>query len=217
MELQSSNEESLLWPYWVDYLKRTKRCDFIAQGTLINKHSIDQTIGRASLHGPVIASGVRRIFNFALIDENYEDNGERYQRSGDATHRATLNILPTNDAQDKVNGILFSALTADIDSLAEREYGYDLLPVEYKMAGEKAYAYMFIARQGSKVVGNRVLDDILPNESSLSICLNGAATYGLAFLQMWIESCYLANETPLMEHSYYQKLVLNLSRIISSR
>ena len=127
-----SNEESLLWPNWVEYLKGKKRCELIAQGTLINKHSIDQTIGRASLRGPVIASGVRRIFNFALIDENYEENGGRYKRSGDATHSATLNILSTGEAQDKVNGILFSVLAAEIDSLAEREYGYDLLPVEYK-------------------------------------------------------------------------------------
>ena len=216
MELQLSNEESLLWPNWVDYLKGQKRCDFIAQGTLINKHSIGQTIDRASLHGPVIASGVRRIFNFALIDENYEEYGGRYQRSGDATHSATLNILSTNDAQDKVNGILFSALAADIDSLAEREYGYDLLPVEYKTANENAYAYMFIARQGSKVVGHRVLGDILPNESSLSICLKGAATYGPSFLQMWIESCYLGDESPLMEHPYYQDLVLEISKFIDA-
>ncbi len=194
-----------------------KRCNFVAQGTLINKHSIAKTIDPASLHGPVVASGVRRIFNFALMDENYEEHGGRYKRSTVATHCATLNILSTGNVHDKVNGILFSALADDIDSLAEREYGYDLLPVEYRRADENAYAYMFIARQGSKAVGNRVLDDILPNESSLSICLNGAATYGSAFLQMWIESCYLADETPLMEHSYYQELVLNLSKIISSR
>ncbi len=207
----------MLWPCWIELLKNREPCQFIAQGTLINKHSINQTIDRANLHGQVIASGVKRIFNFALIDENYLEHGGRYQRSTNETHCATLNILSTGNTQDKVNGVLFSAPATAIDSLAEREYGYDLLPVEYSHGGEKAYAYMFIARQGSKVVGNRVLDDILPNESSLSICLNGAATYGLAFLQMWIESCYLADETPLMEHSYYQELVLNLSRIISSR
>jgi hypothetical protein len=198
-------------------LKGKKRCNFVAQGTLINKHSIAQTIDPESLHGPVVTSGVRRIFNFALMDENYEEHGGRYKRSTDSTHCATLNILSTGNVQDKVNGILFSASADDIDSLAEREYGYDLLPVEYRRTDETAYAYMFIARQGSKAVGNRVLDDILPNESSLSICLHGAATYGTGFLRMWIESCYLADETPLMEHSYYQELVLNLSRVISSR
>ena len=84
------------------------------------------------------------------MNENYEEHGGRYKRSTDATHCAILNILSTGNVQDKVNGILFSASADDIDSLAEREYGYDLLPVEYWRTDETAYAYMFIARQGSK-------------------------------------------------------------------
>lgn len=202
-----TSQEDLLWPNWVDHLKRERQAEFVAQGTLINKHSIGQTIGRAKLHGPVVASGVRRIFNFALVDENYVEHGGRYTRSADANHRATLNVLGTGSKRDKVHGILFSAAAADMDALAEREYGYDLLPVEYEGGEEKAIAYMFIARQDSKAIGHRVLDDILPNESSLSICLHGAATYGTAFLEMWIKSCFLADRTPLMGHPYYQTLV----------
>ena len=40
IELLPPNEENLLWPNWVDYLKGKQRCNFVAQGTLINKHSI---------------------------------------------------------------------------------------------------------------------------------------------------------------------------------
>ncbi len=206
-----TEEESLKWPNWVDYLKQEQQSDFIAQGTLINKHSIGQTIGRAILHGPVIAFGVRRIFNFALEDENYKEHGGRYSRSATLSHRATLNILRTRSSEDKVNGILFSADADDIDYLAKREYGYDLLPVEYEQLGARSVAYMFIARQDSKTIGHRVLDDILPNESSLSICLTGAATYGTAFLKMWIESCLLANMTPLIDDPYYGALIENIS------
>jgi len=202
-----SNEQNLLWPNWVDNLKQEKRSDFIAQGTLINKHSIGQTIGHTILHGPVVAFGVRRIFNFALEDQNYKERGGRYSRSVDPNRRATLNILRTGNAEDKINGILFSADAEDIDDLAEREYGYDLLPVVYKRAGARLEAYMFIARPDSKTIGHRVLDDILPNESSLSICLTGASTYGPDFLRMWIESCLLASKTPLIDDPYYAALI----------
>ena len=197
----------LLWPNWVEFLKRERQSDFIAQGTLINKRSIGQTIGRAMLHGPVVASGVRRIFNFALEDENYVEHGGRYNRSADPERRATLNILKTGNSEDKVNGILFSTDADDIDALAEREYGYDLLTVPYEHSGARSVANMFIARQDSEAVGHRVLDDILPNESSLSICLVGAATYGAAFLNMWIESCLLASKTPLIDDPYYAALI----------
>lgn len=206
-----AREDSLLWPNWLDKIKQEQRSVFIAQGTLINKHSIGQTIGRAALHGPVIAFGVRRIFNFALEEENYIEHDGRYSRSVHPSHRATLNILKTGSAEDKVNGILFSADSDDIDQLAEREYGYDILPVMYEQSGARSEAYMFIARQDSKIIGHRVLDDILPNESSLSICLTGAATYGAAFLKMWIESCLLANKTPLIDDPYYAALVDEIS------
>ena len=103
-----------------------------------------------------------------------------------------------------------------VDALAQREYDYDLLPVEYRPSDKKALAYMFIARKESQAIGHRVLDNILPNESSLSICLTGAATYGKVFLDTWIESCYLADGTPLMGNFYFQKLVRKLLNDISS-
>ena len=209
-------DENLLWPSWANFAKRKQHCDFIAQGTLINKHSIGKTIDRARLRGPVIASGVKRIFNFALVDENYEEHGGRYERSPKDNHCATLNIVHTGNVQDKVNGILFSTSPTDIDALAQREYGYDLLPVEYRPSDNKALAYMFIARKESQAIGHRVLDNILPNESSLSICLTGAATYGKVFLDTWIESCYLADGTPLMGNFYFQKLVRELLNDINS-
>ena len=159
----------------------------------------------------MVAFGVKRIFNFALEDGNYKELGGRYSRSVSPGRRATLNILETGNAEDKVNGVLFSIDPAELDSLAEREYGYDLLPVTYERSGARSVAYMFIARQNSKTIGHRVLDDILPNESSLSICLTGAATYGSAFMSMWIESCLLANRTPLIDDPYYAALIKEVS------
>ena len=203
----NADDERLLWPDWPDFVKTAPERRFIAQGTLINRQSIAQTIGAANLHGPVLAEGVRRVFNFGLEDANYLEHGGRYERSAEPSHRATLNIFHTGNPDDTVNGILFSTPIEDIDALAEREYGYDLLPVDYRTAGATGRAYMFIARRTSRAIGHRVLDDILPNESSLSTCLLGAATYGRSFLQSWIDSCYLADGTPLAAHSYYAELI----------
>lgn len=208
------NKENLLWPYWTDFLKTEPHCKFIAYGTLINKHSIGKTIDRASLEGLATALGVRRVFKFALMDENYRDQGGLYERSAEHNHRATLNLVHTGNHQDKVNGILFSIKPDDIDALAKREYGYDVVPVEYEQASEKGSAYMFIARKESQAIGHRVLDDILPNESSLTTCLTGAATYGEAFLDMWVASCYLADGTPLMGNPYYKSFVEDLLKTL---
>jgi hypothetical protein len=200
-------EKNLLWPYWQDFLKGKQHCKFIAYGTLINKHSIGKTIDRASLEGVAIAFGVRRVFKFALMDENFRDHGGLYERSAEHNHCATLNLLHTRNSHDKVNGVLFSIKPDGIDALAKREYGYDVVPVEYEQANAKGSAYMFIARKESQAIGHRVLDDILPNESSLATCLTGAATYGKTFLDMWVASCYLADGTPLVENRYYRNLV----------
>ena len=75
-------------------------------------------------------------------------------------------------------------------------------------------AYMFIARKNSVVVGHRVRDDILPNESSVSICLRGASSYGQDFVHAWIDSCYLADGTKLMANPYCEKLVRQILHAI---
>jgi hypothetical protein len=170
-------------------------------------------VGDAHVEGPAIAFGLRRTFNFALIDQNYEENGGRYERSVEPNHCATLNLVHTGNRHDQLNGIMLSIARDDIDALAQREFGYDLVPVEHERADGTYSAYVFLARKESPVIGERVLDSILPNESALRTCLAGAATYGQAFLVNWIASCHLANGTPLMENSYYRDLVENhLSR-----
>lgn len=201
------NDKNLLWPHWPDFLKGQRRCKIIAYGTLINKHSIGKTIGHARVEGPVVALGLKRIFNFSLIDENYQEQGGRYERSAEHDHCATLNLVHTGNAQDKLNGIMFSIARDDIDALAQREYGYDIVPVEHDQMDATDLAYVFLARKESPITGDRVLDNIFPNESALRICLTGAATYGKAFLDTWIASCYLADGAPLMENLYYRNFV----------
>ena len=199
-------KHSYLWPYWLDFLKQQKDIRIVTFGTLINRNSIQETISSLASTEPVIALRVKRIFNFALIDDNYVDQGGRYERSSRENHISTLNIQYTGDIRDQVNGVLLSVSPGDIDALAEREYGYDIIPVEYEGSNRKGSAYMFIARQ-SQQIGHRVRNDILPNESALTICLTGASTYGKEFLEAWINSCSLADGTALTDHPYYKNII----------
>ena len=199
-------KHSYLWPYWIDFLKQQKDIRIITFGTLINRSSIQETVSSLVSTEPVIALRVKRIFNFALIDENYVDQGGRYERSSRENHISTLNIQYTGDIRDQVNGVLLSFSPGDIDALAEREYGYDVIPVDYEGSNQKGSAYMFIARQSQRI-GHRVRNDILPNESALTICLTGASTYGKEFLEAWINSCSLADGTALADHPYYKNII----------
>jgi hypothetical protein len=158
------------------------------------------------LQGPVVAHGVQRIFNFALVDENYAEFGGRYTPSAHPERRATLNVVETGQQRDVVNGVLFTVKSDEIEDIATREYGYDLLPVQYS-GQSHGVAHLFIARKDSEHIGHRVLDDILPNESSLNTCLVGAATYGDDFLRTWIRSCITADGQALIEHKYCCKII----------
>ncbi len=195
------------WVDWPERIKRQSHARFIAYGTLINRHSIGTTLSNAVIEGPVIASGVRRIFNFVLEDGNYQDCGGRYARSAHPHRRATLNVLHTEHSHDRLNGVLFSVPVGELQALAEREYGYDVVAVECAGADEASWAYIFTASKASPQIGHRVADDVLPNESAVTTCLAGAATYGKEFLEGWIDSCYLADETPLRDDPYYKNLI----------
>ncbi len=96
------------------------------------------------------------------------------------------------------------------DALAEREAGYDIIPVVYALIDDSeilSKAYMFIARKTSSEIGHRVKDDALPNESALETCLAGASEYGRGFRDTWIRHCRLADGSRLLEHDYYRILI----------
>jgi hypothetical protein len=111
------------------------------------------------------------------------------------------------NTDDTLNGILFSVAAEEIQALAKREYGYDVVAVGCTGAAGSSSAFIFTASKASPHIGHRVADDVLPNESAVTTCLTGAATYGREFLELWIDSCYLANGTPLRDDPYYRNLI----------
>ena len=116
-------------------------------------------------------------------------------------------VETTRQKNDFVNEILFTVQASEVAAIAEREFGYDLLPVEISDPTVNGEANLFIARKNSEFVGHRVMDNILPNESSLKTCLEGAATYGPEFVRMWIGSCLTADRTALAEHGYCRDII----------
>jgi hypothetical protein len=203
-------DENHRWPNWPEFLRRRESVEFIGYGTLINKVSASRSMSGASERKPVNAFGVRRVFNFVLEDKNYADHGGLYRRSEFENHVATLNIQETGKSEDIVNGVLMQVSNNDVDGLAEREAGYDIISVVYSLVESPqtvSRAYIFTARQGSSDIGHRVRNDVLPNESSLETCLSGARDYGEEFLDTWIRHCYLADGSRLLANDYYRTLV----------
>ena len=169
-------DENHRWPNWPEFLRRRESVEFIGYGTLINKVSASRSMSGASERKPVNAFGVRRVFNFVLEDKNYADHGGLYRRSEFENHVATLNIQETGKSEDIVNGVLMQVSNNDVDGLAEREAGYDIISVVYSLVESPqtvSRAYIFTARQGSSDIGHRVRNDVLPNESSLPVRSQG--------------------------------------------
>lgn len=203
-------DENFIWPNWPEFLRKQGSAAFVGYGTLINKTSASHSLSEAGEREPVNAFGVRRIFNFVLEDKNYVDHGGLYKRSNFENHVATLNVQETGSNEDIVNGVLMQVSNDGLDGLAEREAGYDIIPVVYSViadAEKVSKAYMFTARQGSPEIGHRVKDDVLPNESSLETCLAGARDYGGEFLNTWVLHCYLADGNRLLDNDYYRILI----------
>ena len=203
-------DENYYWPHWPEFLRQQGSADLIVYGTLINKLSASRTLNQSDDRSSVHAFGVRRIFNFVLEEQNYVENGGNYRRSQFQNHRATLNVQETGNKEDIVNGVLMKVTEDGLDGLAEREAGYDIIPVVYALIENPenlSKAYMFIARQSSPEIGHRVRDDVLPNESALETCLAGANDFGRSFVETWVNHCYLADGSRLLQNDYYSALV----------
>jgi hypothetical protein len=203
-------DESYYWPHWPVFLKEQGSTEFIVYGTLINKMSASRTLNQSEDRSSVHAFGVRRVFNFVLEEQNYVENGGLYRRSDFENHKATLNVQETGEKQDIVNGVLMKVTEEGFDALAEREAGYDIIPVDYALIDEPekiSNAYMFIARDTSAEIGYRVKDDVLPNESALETCLAGASDFGKSFVDTWVQHCHLADGSRLLDNDYFSALV----------
>lgn len=166
----------------------------VAYGSLVNFVSSVQTLDEESTsrRRPVIAFGVRRLFNY-----NMPSAVGRYSTATNSIARAALNVRLTGDINDVVNGILLEVLLRDIPAMRSREEGYDLVPVAcigWKRMDEPPFLAYILRCPDELRDGKRLIKDkIEPHLEYYLLCRKGAAEFGEEFLHYWLATAYLAD------------------------
>ena len=165
----------------------------VGYGSLVNGTSAAMTLRETgALPRPVIAHGIRRVFNYRMSEPH-----SRYEVCTDDRNRALLNIDWTRDPGDTISGVLLEVALDDLPALRLRESDYDLVPVACVHWGEPDLppepAFALHCHEHSERGQRRVDRSLLPNRDYYEICRVGAATYGEDFLQHWLESTYLGD------------------------
>ncbi len=164
----------------------------LVYGSLVNRDSAELTLSKSTIESsrPAVAFGARRIFNYLMPMET-----DRYGPVHSPEARAALNILPTGLVEDAFNGLIIEVALNDIDSTRGREIGYDLYPVATiewdRLDGDPMLAYVLHARNSSTT--KHTSDEIVPHEVYYSTCRQGARSFGEEFLQLWLETTFLAD------------------------
>jgi hypothetical protein len=174
----------------------------VGYGSLLNRDSAARTIKDTPREGhpPVLALGARRIFNYVMPEALLKSYGGNFS----PRERAALNVDYTRSPADAINGRLLTVAPADIPSLREREFGYDLRPVvcAHWSQWESApfTAYVLVAVEGKRG-GRQVIDnDALPHPLYARLCRAGAHAVSEAFLQLYLETTFLGDrKTSLVE------------------
>lgn len=117
---------------------------------------------------------------------------------------ARLNVRFTGDSHDLLNGICHEVNRTELASLNLREKGYSLQKIlmtdfQETLDGKRPTfeeAYVLIALPQTE----QVKSDLTPHQNYLNVCLEGARHFGQAFLQFFVKTTYLSDETtPLLK------------------
>ncbi len=164
-------------------------------GSLLNKESAARTLsaGAMKTHHPAIAYGLVRVFDRQVSPCSAQRWGEQQSEN----ELAMLNVTMTGRVEDRVNGVLIEVDRTDLEKLIDREVGYDLvaLPVTDWEGGDVQIAYTFHATPDEKNGKTYVGCNIKPVREYALASKEGAAQYGKEFLQMWIDTTYLADNS----------------------
>lgn len=172
----------------------------VAYGSLVNPKSAAVTFQDNSKrsHLPVIAFGVRRIFNYEM--------STKVRRYGPVTgrNRAALNVETTEKIDDVVNGILFEIALEEIPAFRGREKGYDLVPVatiSWNEINDPPFLAYILRCPDGPIDGKSLTNDqIDPHKQYYLTCRGGAHEIGEDFLHFWLETTFLADKvTPVSQ------------------
>jgi len=151
---------------------------FFGYGSLLNKNSLLETAPHAQGIRPAFIRGYIREFGVW-------DPGALLASTSDDSY--ALNIKKVDNAEKRVNGIIFSVNEGEIANLLSREDGYleIMEPVFDYQSGEKlGLADLFEKIQDA----NRFLFGSSSQEEYLKLCLDGARSFGEAFYQEFINT-----------------------------
>lgn len=174
----------------------------VGYGSLMNGDSAARTLTREQVRGrrPVVAFGVRRVFNYPIPPGN-----RSYGGGGPAAGRpAALNVRQTYDIGDMVNGVLIDIGRTQLPDLCRRELNYDLVPVaclDWNRPESSPFRASILScpetlcqEDGSTGTSDR----LVPQPDYLRVCRQGAAEFGAAFLDLWLATTFLADgRTPI--------------------
>jgi hypothetical protein len=163
----------------------------VGYGSLMNSHSARRTLADGSFRGPVIAYGVRRLFDYVMP----EAVRRRYPDPVGPREYGVLNVRATGRPEDSINGVLTEVALRDLPALRDREPGYDLVPVACTphpaTDSPPRIAYILACPPGSPQTDS----SLLPHPGYLAVCLGGARDVSEEFATLFLESSYLADET----------------------
>jgi len=205
----------LPYPIAQDDLKglygKQKTVPFFAYSSMIDPESaaaqaISPT-GRSSFQ-PAVAFGIQRVFNRELDHKVVTAKFGPLRRDNDL---AILNAFEKQDVA--VNGVLFNLTLPDLLILANREVGYDLIPVpvilwDEAMGDEEPsiiVAYTFRAPDYIGEGTRYTNPAINPIPQYVALLQKGIQQLGEDFEAMWWATTYLADKkTPLSEMPYHE-------------
>lgn len=202
---EAQRESCFSYP-WEGLEKKVKRMErsslpFVGYGSLLNSASAALTLSDETLRTrrPIIAFGVRRIFNYAMGPAV-----GRYGKPKQDIDSAALNIRMTRSVEDTLNAVLIEIPLSDIPTLRKREIGYDLEPVacvDWNGLQEWPFiSYILLCPDEPRLGKKRTNNALLPHRKYYQVCREGAKESGELFLQYWLSTTYLADGvTPVAE------------------
>lgn len=187
------------WPKLEDYLAAhyAGRLPVFAYGSLLNAASAVKTMPgwRREDCLPANALGVARVFNYPLTPEALL----RYGPGPTPQHSAALGVRVTGDPADRANGLVYSLLPDDLEGFRRRETGYRLTEVataawNNDSGGETPATAFVLEYLGAND------ERLLPHPQYLTVCREGAASFGDGFLDDFDRTTRLANGRLLAEY-----------------
>lgn len=183
---------------WPELSNLSEDIPVVGFGSLINSLSAQRTSTHPSAQKlqPVIAFGVRRIYNYVMSDRAAQVYGP-----GIPFHRrGVLNVRATDAATDFFNGVRLTLTRSDLEAFRLREYGYDLIPILtvpwHNPTAPPQQAYCFSCRLPERNGRIMLSEQIQPHPGYHLLCELGCSQISPEFLQFFRYSTWVTDHAP---------------------